>query len=423
MAALWARMTTNIDTAAPSSAVASCQPRAGSPRLGSPRGTGPTTATPWLARSAAQLTTIATITAISRPGIRRLIQAGHDHDHDDRDRDRHVGPVHVRERADGVHELGQGLPARGGDPEHVGQLPDRYLDADAGQEPDQHGTGQEVGQEAEPGQPGREQHPAGQQGRQPGQPDVPLRARRRQTGERGGEYDRGRGIRGHHEVAGRTEDGVRRHRQEHRVQAGDQGHPGDLGVAENRGDAEGGEREAGQHLGGYPGSLDGQYPLQHGPCPRRSAPAALWGIRHRLSPLPVPGVVRDLFIISPPGVHRLKRSSTAGVTGSGDGRRLARYAGGMRYPDGGGLDAAERARRERVRLAAAEMIEAGASDREIAKRFRVSRMSANRWRRALAAGGREALASKGAGGAKCKLTAAQVAELEAVLDAGPAAAG
>ena len=34
-------------------------------------------------------------------------------------------------------------------------------------------------------------------------------------------------------------------------------------------------------------------------------------------------------------------------------------------------------------LAAAEMIEAGAGDREIAKRFRVSRMSVNRWRRAL----------------------------------------
>ena len=62
-----------------------------------------------------------------------------------------------------------------------------------------------------------------------------------------------------------------------------------------------------------------------------------------------------------------------------------RYAGGMRYQDGGGLTAAERARREQVRLAAAELIEAGASDREVAKRFRVSRMSANRWRRALAA--------------------------------------
>jgi len=103
--------------------------------------------------------------------------------------------------------------------------------------------------------------------------------------------------------------------------------------------------------------------------------------------------------------------------------RAVRYAGGMRYPDGGGLDAAERARRERVRLAAAEMIEAGAGDREVAKRFRVSRMSVNRWRRALAAGGRAALASKGAAGARCKLTRGQLDELEAVLDAGPAACG
>jgi len=69
------------------------------------------------------------------------------------------------------------------------------------------------------------------------------------------------------------------------------------------------------------------------------------------------------------------------------------------------------------------MIEAGASDREVAKHFRVSRMSANRWRRALAAGGREALASRGAAGAPCKLTAAEVAELEQILDAGPAACG
>jgi transposase len=59
----------------------------------------------------------------------------------------------------------------------------------------------------------------------------------------------------------------------------------------------------------------------------------------------------------------------------------------MRYPDGGGLTAEERARREQVRLTAAELIEGGASDREVARRFRVSRMSANWWRRALAAGG------------------------------------
>ncbi len=95
----------------------------------------------------------------------------------------------------------------------------------------------------------------------------------------------------------------------------------------------------------------------------------------------------------------------------------------MRYPDGGGLTAAERARRERVRFAAAELIEAGSSDREVARRFRVTRMSANRWRRALAAGGRQALASKGPGGARCWLTPAQLRDLETVLEAGPAAWG
>jgi putative transposase len=94
----------------------------------------------------------------------------------------------------------------------------------------------------------------------------------------------------------------------------------------------------------------------------------------------------------------------------------------MRYSQRGGLTAAERARRERVRLvAAAEWIEKGATDREVAVWFRVTRMSANRWRRALAAGGRPALASTGPGGALCKFSPAQIAELETLLDAGPAA--
>jgi transposase len=78
-----------------------------------------------------------------------------------------------------------------------------------------------------------------------------------------------------------------------------------------------------------------------------------------------------------------------------------------------------------VRLAAAELFEAGASDREVARQFR-SPLSANRWRRALAAGGRAAPASGGAGGAggaTCKLTPARLHKLEMVLEAGPAASG
>jgi hypothetical protein len=104
---------------------------------------------------------------------------------------------------------------------------------------------------------------------------------------------------------------------------------------------------------------------------------------------------------------------------------VSRYAGVMRYPDCGGLTAAERARRERVRPAAAELIEGGASDREVAKQFRVSRMPANRWRRALAAGGREALASKGASGSGCGTRCGQgpAAAQDRVERAGPGAAG
>ena len=112
----------------------------------------------------------------------------------------------------------------------------------------------------------------------------------------------------------------------------------------------------------------------------------------------------------------------AGVT-SLVGWRILRYAGCMSYADGGELTAEQRARREQVRLTAAELIEAGASDREVARYFRVSRMSANWWRRALAAGGQAALASRGAGGAKCKLTAPQLGELATLLEAGPAAWG
>lgn len=87
------------------------------------------------------------------------------------------------------------------------------------------------------------------------------------------------------------------------------------------------------------------------------------------------------------------------------------------------LGTEEQARRERVRLAAADLIEAGASDREVAQRFGVTRPSVNRWRQVLAAGGREALASKGAGGVRCKLSPLQLDELEKVLEAGPAAFG
>lgn len=95
----------------------------------------------------------------------------------------------------------------------------------------------------------------------------------------------------------------------------------------------------------------------------------------------------------------------------------------MRYPDGGGLTAQGRSRREQVRLQAAEMFAQDADARQIARSLRVSTKSVYQWRRAWRAGGGEALASKGAGGNPCKLDEAQVAQLRAALEAGPAAYG
>ena len=99
------------------------------------------------------------------------------------------------------------------------------------------------------------------------------------------------------------------------------------------------------------------------------------------------------------------------------------YAGGMRYPDSGGLSAGGRARREMVRLQAAQMFEQEIRPVQVAQRLRVSTRSAYQWRRRWRAGGQAVLASRGPGGDRCRLSPAQLAKLRAALDGGPAAWG
>jgi transposase len=95
----------------------------------------------------------------------------------------------------------------------------------------------------------------------------------------------------------------------------------------------------------------------------------------------------------------------------------------MRYPDGGGLSAAGRTRREKVRQQAAWLFEHDMKPVQVAHPLRVSTKSAYQWRRRWRAGGQAALASKGAGGAVCRLSPAQLARLRAELDKGPAVHG
>ena len=95
----------------------------------------------------------------------------------------------------------------------------------------------------------------------------------------------------------------------------------------------------------------------------------------------------------------------------------------MRYSDGGGLTAEGRARRERVRLQAAQVLEQDIDPVQVAGLLRVSAKSVHQWRREYRAGGAAALAPKGPGGNACKLDDGQLSRLRAALDAGPAAYG
>jgi transposase len=95
----------------------------------------------------------------------------------------------------------------------------------------------------------------------------------------------------------------------------------------------------------------------------------------------------------------------------------------MRYPDGGGLTAQGRAKREQIRRQAADWFAEGVSVPEVARRLRVSRTAVYGWRHAWQAGGEQALASKGPSGGRCRLDDARLRRLADALDEGPAAHG
>ncbi|MFE2724122.1 winged helix-turn-helix domain-containing protein [Kitasatospora sp. NPDC059327] len=95
----------------------------------------------------------------------------------------------------------------------------------------------------------------------------------------------------------------------------------------------------------------------------------------------------------------------------------------VRYADGGGLTAVGRLRRESVRVRAAELFERGVKPAEVARRLRVSAKSAYQWHRLWREGGVEALASRGPGGSRCRLSSGCLEKLAEYLDQGPAAHG
>lgn len=95
----------------------------------------------------------------------------------------------------------------------------------------------------------------------------------------------------------------------------------------------------------------------------------------------------------------------------------------MRYPDGGGLTAKQRALREQVRFEAAELFAQGALPPQVARRLRVSRKSAYAWHARWREGGAEALRSKGPSGQPSRMKPGWREGLALELEKGPATHG
>ena len=95
----------------------------------------------------------------------------------------------------------------------------------------------------------------------------------------------------------------------------------------------------------------------------------------------------------------------------------------MKYPAGGGMNAAARVRREKVRIQAATMFEKFETTAQIAAELRVSAKSVRQWRRRWTAGGTAALASTGPRGSDCKLSTDQQKRLAEMLDGDPVVHG
>ncbi|MEU6587621.1 winged helix-turn-helix domain-containing protein [Nocardia sp. NPDC046763] len=93
-----------------------------------------------------------------------------------------------------------------------------------------------------------------------------------------------------------------------------------------------------------------------------------------------------------------------------------------RYSHGGGFTAAEQARREVVRMNAAEDFAAGMTYQQVARKHRVAKMSAWRWWKVWKAEGQQGLRSTGPASV-CRLSDEQLRRLASLLDDGPAAHG
>ncbi|EXI71503.1 MAG: hypothetical protein AW07_03565 [Candidatus Accumulibacter sp. SK-11] len=161
-----------------------------------------------------------------------------------------------------MDDLEQRIVARSLQAEHARHLEQRDLYTDAGEETDENGTREEIGEKTEPQNPcGEHQNPCHQR-QQAAQRQPLVRATHRHAGQTGGDHRRRRRIGANRQMARRPENGEQRHRNEDRVEPGDHRRADDLGVTHRARDGECCQRQSGKDVARQAGAIDRQNPLQ-----------------------------------------------------------------------------------------------------------------------------------------------------------------
>ncbi|EXI65664.1 MAG: hypothetical protein AW08_03035 [Candidatus Accumulibacter adjunctus] len=234
--------------------------------------------------------------------------ATEDHHHNG-ERDAHRVSIAVANQPQVAGDLEQRVVARSLQAEHARYLEQRHLHTDAGEEADENGTREEIGEETEAQDACGEHQHAGDQRQQAAQRQPLVRAAHRHAGEAGGDDRRRRRIGTHRQMSRRPENGEQRHRDEDGVEPGDHRRTDDLGVTHGARDGERGQGQSGQDIARQAGAIDRQNPLQNGQpkapsfallchrplaihvgsAPRRRpCPCAASAPRRRRAPAPLP---------------------------------------------------------------------------------------------------------------------------------------
>src|SRR5262249_35568528 len=259
-------MTRNMEAEVASSPVVSCQVIPfGNPTCGSPLGTGPRTETPCDLKSKIQLKAMAPTTATSPPGTSLIHRSNTISVASTPSETASVAPdvwptsFSVSQNLTSVPLSRSRSTLGDSTPSMPANWPSATWIPDSGEKADQHRPGDEVRQEPESRQPREEEEAGGEQSAEACDCQ-PLRGVRLEPRDpercNPCEHDRG-GCRvtADDEVPRRREDGEREDRNQDRVEARDDGRPGDLRVAHHLGNRQRRERHARDHVPRQPRPL------------------------------------------------------------------------------------------------------------------------------------------------------------------------